>query len=281
MVNGKVTVGNVEIIEFLDTIMDFPFEAFFPTIPAKDFEPYREAYGDCWAPDGRFRTNAQCFALRSQGRTILVDTGVGPGPHDWLGGARGHLMDEMKEKGVRPDEVETVVFTHLHVDHVGWKLSDGGNPRATFPKARYLVPQADWEAFSKPEMREQAPHIEAAVTPLRELGVMDLVSGERDLTGELTIVPTPGHTPGHMSIVVASAGERAMLTGDVAQHPAQIQEVEWCSGFDGDPDQARKTRRQVLDRLEQEGTLAIICHFPAPGFGRLVRLQGKRMWQVL
>jgi glyoxylase-like metal-dependent hydrolase (beta-lactamase superfamily II) len=72
-----------------------------------------------------------------------------------------------------------------------------------------------------------------------------------------------------------------MLTGDVAQHPAQIQEVEWCSGFDGDPDQARKTRRQVLDRLEQEGTLAIICHFPAPGFGRLVRLQGKRMWQVL
>jgi glyoxylase-like metal-dependent hydrolase (beta-lactamase superfamily II) len=281
MASSKVTVGNVEIIEFLDTIMDFPWEGFFPTVPEKDFEPYREAYGDSWAPDGRFRTYAQCYALRSQGRTILLDTGVGPGPHGWLGGARGRLMDEMKEKGVRLDEVETVVFTHLHVDHTGWAISDGGNPRATFPKARYLVPQADWEAFTKPEMREQAPHIETAVKPLRELGVMDLVSGERDLTGELFIVPTPGHTPGHMSIVVASAGERAMLTGDVAHHPAQLQEVEWCSGFDGDPDQARKTRRQVLDRLEQEGTLAIICHFPAPGFGRLVRLQGKRMWQVL
>lgn len=281
MADSKVTVGNVEIIEFLDTIMDFPFEAFFPTIPAQDFEPYRQAYPDSWAPDGRFRTYAQCFALRSEGHTILIDTGVGPGPHDFLGGARGQLMAEMQSKGVRADEVETVVFTHLHADHVGWNLSDGGSPKATFAKARYLVPQADWELFTKPEMREQAPHVEVAVKPLQGLGVMDLVSGERTLTGELTLVPTPGHTPGHMSIIVASAGEKAMLTGDVAHHPAQLQEVDWCSGFDGDPEQARRTRRQVLDRLEEEGTLAAICHFPAPGFGRVVRLEGKRMWQVL
>ena len=281
MASSKVTVGNVEIVSLLDAIMDFPFDAFFPAVPAQAFEPYRQAYGDSWAPDGRCRTNAQCYALRSEGRSILIDTGVGPGPHDWLGGARGRLMDDMASKGVRPEEVETVVFTHLHPDHVGWNLSNGGTPKPTFPKARYLVPQADWDLFTNPRMLEQAPHVKQAVMPLQDLGVMDLVSGERTVTGELTIVPTPGHTPGHISIVVASAGQRAMITGDVAHHPAQVQETDWNCGFDGDPEQAKQTRREVLERLEREGTLAAICHFPAPGFGRLVRLEGKRMWQVL
>lgn len=281
MASSKVTVGNAEIVALLDAVMDFPFDAFFPAVPAEAFEPYRQAYGDSWAPDGRFRTYAQCYAVRSQGRTILIDTGVGPGPLDMLGGSRGQLLADMQDKGVQPEDVETVVFTHLHPDHVGWNLSDGGAQRATFPSARYLVPQADWDLFTKPEILEQAPHIKGAVLPLRNLGVMDLVSGERTLTGELTIVPTPGHTPGHMSVVVASAGQRAMITGDVAHHPAQVQETDWNCGFDGDPEQAQQTRRQVLERLEREGTLAAICHFPAPGFGRLIQLEGKRMWQVL
>ncbi|OGO52086.1 MAG: hypothetical protein A2148_09615 [Chloroflexi bacterium RBG_16_68_14] len=281
MASSKITVGNVEIVALLDAVMDFPFEAFFPSIPAQAFDPYKEAYGACWAPDGRFRTNAQCYALRSEGRTILIDTGVGPGPHDFLGGARGQLLPDMKSKGIKAEEVETVLFTHLHPDHVGWNLSDGDAPKPTFPKARYLVPEADWDLFTKPEMLGQAPHVKAAVMPLRDLGVMDLVSGERALTGDVTIVPTPGHTPGHMSVLVVSAGERAMITGDIAHHPAQVQETEWNSGFDGDPERAQQTRRRLLERLEQEGTLAAICHFPAPGFGRLVRLEGKRTWQAL
>jgi glyoxylase-like metal-dependent hydrolase (beta-lactamase superfamily II) len=281
MASSKLTVGNVEIVALLDTVMDFPFAAFFPNVPAEAFEPYRQAYGGSWAPDGRFRTNAQCYAVRSEGRTVLVDTGVGPGPLDFLGGARGKLRADMRSKGVQPDEIETVVLTHLHPDHVGWNLTSGETRKPTFPNARYLVPQADWDLFTKPEMQSQAPHVKYSVMPLQDLGVMDLVSGERAVTSELTTLPTPGHTPGHTSIVVSSAGERAMITGDVAHHPAQAQETDWNSGFDGDPDLAKKTRREVMERLEREGSTAVVCHFPAPGFGRFVRLEGKRMWQVL
>ena len=204
-------------------------------------------------------------------KTVLVDTGVGTG----MG---GRLLDDMSSKGVSPDDVDIVVFSHLHPDHVGWNLTADRAP--TFSKARYLVPQADWDAFSTPNAAAQNPHIGAQVLPLKDLNVLDLFSGETAITDELTTYPTPGHTPGHASIIVSSAGEKAIVTGDLAHHPAQVERTEWCPGLDGDPAQAVASRRNVFDQLEADGLLAAVCHFPDPGFGRIVRLEGKRVWQA-
>ena len=275
MADPKVTVGNVEIVSLLDTPLEFPWNLFFPKNDRADFDAYKDQYPGCYAGD-KFRTYAHCYALRSQGKTVLVDTGIGPGPIEMLGGIRGRLVEEMNAKGVPPESVDAVVFTHLHVDHVGWNLTADNAP--TFPNARYLVPQADWDFFGKaldanPQMRQ--------VIPLKEIGVLDLFSGEKAITEELTTYPTPGHTPGHTSIIVSSAGERAIITGDLAHHPAQVDRTEWCSGFDGDPAQAVQTRNKLFDQLEADGLLAAICHFPDPGFGKLVRLEGKRVWQAL
>ncbi|MEE8347551.1 MAG: MBL fold metallo-hydrolase [Dehalococcoidia bacterium] len=279
MAGSKVTVGNVEIVSLLDTPMEFDTGMFFPNNDSADFDPYKSQYPDAYGGDGKLRTYAHCFALRSGGKTILVDTGVGPGPVAMLGGICGRLVEDMRAKGVPPESVDIVVFTHLHPDHVGWNLTPDNVP--TFAKARYLVPQVDWDFFTASDVAPQNPHIQASVLPLKELGVLDLFSGEKAITEDLTTYPTPGHTPGHISILVSSAGEKAIITGDLAHHPAQVERTEWCCGFDGDPSQAVASRRKMFDQLEADGLLAAISHFPDPGFGKLVRLQGKRVWQAL
>jgi glyoxylase-like metal-dependent hydrolase (beta-lactamase superfamily II) len=139
----------------------------------------------------------------------------------------------------------------------------------------------DWEACHRLEVRERFPNAPTCVWPLEELGLLELMQGEHALTSELTALPTPGHTPGHMSILISSQGERALILGDAVHHPAQLQEPDWVSRADMDPDQARVTRRALLDRLESEETLIAAGHFPAPGFGNLVRLNGRRYWQPL
>ena len=125
----------MEIISRSDADLSFPPSDFFPSVPATAWEAHRQYLGS----DGNLHPNAGCFALRSAGRTIMVDTGYGPS-------LTGRLFDEMEAKGVRVDEVTAVTFTHLHPDHVGWNMiAEGGNSRPAFPNARYLVPRGCYE----------------------------------------------------------------------------------------------------------------------------------------
>jgi glyoxylase-like metal-dependent hydrolase (beta-lactamase superfamily II) len=119
------------------------------------------------------------------------------------------------------------------------------------------------------------------VWPLAQLGLVEFMDGEHSLTPALTAMPTPGHTPGHMSILVTSHGERALVLGDAAHSPVQIEEPDWVSRADMDPELTRQTRRALLERLEREQTLVAAGHFHAPGFGRIVRLDGRRYWRGL
>ena len=290
MAESKLSVGNVEVLALTDGEGDFPFplSQLFPSVSAQDWAPFRQRYPELFSGPDTWRNHYGCYVLRSQGRTILVDTGIGsqttnPGMINTLaGGVDGRLMAELQAAGVRPEDVETVFFTHLHPDHVGWNLVQGGaNPRATFPRARYVMHQADWEAFKRPEVQASFPFSfwEETLAPLETLGVLELLAGEQPLTSEITAIPTPGHTPGHMSLALVSGGQRALIMGDVAIHPAQVTEPSWSVLFDMDQALAARVRRQFLDRVEAEGATLVACHFPAPGFGRLVRLEGRRYWQ--
>ena len=120
---------------------------------------------------------------------------------------------------------------------------------------------------------------EETVAPLRRLGVLDMVTGETQLTSETTALPTPGHTPGSMSLAIISAGERAFIMGDVFHGPAQVTKSDWVFRYDTDPDLAVQTRRRMLDRAESEDAAMAICHHS--GFGRVVRVEGLRYWQAL
>lgn len=123
--------------------------------------------------------------------------------------------------------------------------------------------------------------MEETLGPLERLGVLNLISGEHALTSEVTAIPTPGHTPGHMSLAIVSSGQRALIMGDMAVNPAQFTNPDWGFMFDMDQSTAAQTRRRFLDRAEAENATLIQCHMPAPGFGQLVRIRGRRYWQAL
>jgi glyoxylase-like metal-dependent hydrolase (beta-lactamase superfamily II) len=163
---------------------------------------------------------------------------------------------------------------------VGWNLIDG---QPSFPNARYILSETDWNAFQDPAVQGAFPfqYVDQTLTPLKALGMVDLINGETALSDEITAVPAPGHTLGHMVINISSRGQRAMILGDVLMHPAQVSEPEWGSIFDMDRDQAIATRKKLLGRLEMEAMTAAQCHLPQPGFGLVVRTEGRRHWQPL
>jgi glyoxylase-like metal-dependent hydrolase (beta-lactamase superfamily II) len=288
MSDGSMTVGNVEVSHLYDLVADFPMtlEQLFPTVPPAAWEPYRREYPSLFGPGNAWRYHAGCYLLRSGGRTLLVDTGVGPsslGMAAWVQ-TGGQLPERLRAAGVSPEDVETVVFTHLHPDHVGWNLrGEVGQYQPTFPRARYVAHQADWDTFQRPDVQASLPfpYVDQTITPLQSLGVLDLIAGERSLTAEVTLLHTPGHTPGSLSVLIVSGGERAIIVGDAIAHPAQVEHPDWSIAFDFDAETAVRTRTQLLDRIEAEGLTLTACHFPEPGFGRVLRLDGRRFWQAL
>jgi glyoxylase-like metal-dependent hydrolase (beta-lactamase superfamily II) len=279
MASNVIRVGDVEIMALSDGALEFDLCNFFPTIHDDDWRPYASHLTD----EHKIRFNLGSYLIRSDGRTVLVDTGLGPRPADAADVPWGRLLNDFQANGVRPDQVDMVVMTHLHRDHVGWNLlPQGAKLVPTFPNARYWMSTKDWEACHQPEIQPQRfVNAPTCVWPLEALGLVELMHGEHGLTRELTAVPTPGHTPGHVSILVTSRGERALVLGDAAHSPAQFHEPDWVSRADMDPELTRQTRRALVERLEREQILVAAGHFPAPGFGRIVRLQGRRYWQGL
>ena len=292
MPHSTLTVGNVEITVLHDSEVALPFSRTFPDVPPEAWTPYQQRYPEAYtktaAGDDSLRVHFECYLVRSQGRTLVVDTGLGnassnPEVVERIGGGiDGVLLTELEKAGFKASDVDTVFLTHLHPDHVGWNVTRNGSDESpTFPYARYVAHEADWAAFDTPKDSEifgydwWAP----TVAPLRRMGVLDLISGEKELTGELTVTPTPGHTPGSMSLIVISGGEKAFMMGDVFHGPAQVTETDWVFHYDMDPETAGQTRRGMLDRAEQDNAAIAICHHS--GFGRVVRESGKRYWQAL
>jgi glyoxylase-like metal-dependent hydrolase (beta-lactamase superfamily II) len=225
---------------------------------------------------GRFRQSVHSFVVRAPGLTVLVDTCIG-NDKDRGGRAPFHMLrtgflDDLRAAGVAPEAVDLVVCTHLHVDHVGWNTRlEGGRWVPTFPRARHLFARREWEHWSA-EPDGDAPRLLAdSVQPVLDAGLAELVEMDHRVSDELWLEPTPGHTPGHVSVRLRSQGQEAVITGDLMHHPVQVAEPDWASHFDTDPDGARKTRRAFCERYA-DGPVAVLgTHFHHPTAGRIVR----------
>jgi glyoxylase-like metal-dependent hydrolase (beta-lactamase superfamily II) len=276
---GRITVGNVDIVAVLDMVPPAREpNMMFTTTSSQDWDSHQ----DC-LEEGQLQLYYLHFFLRSQGKVIMVDTGMGPGPHPDRGNRTGDLVNQLKSRGVETGDVDVVAHTHLHGDHVGWNVDySGSQPAPTFPKARYLVPRLDWEHFTKPDVIGSAPQVTNSVIPLEGMGVMDLVDSEYDITDEVKTLSAPGHTPGHMVIVITSQGEKAMVVGDLLHSKAQVVRPDWTAGVDTDKEASRSNRERILDDAEAEGFVIAAGHFhPDDHIGKVVRLDGRRYWQVL
>jgi len=275
MASERITVGNLEIVSVIDGVMRGPASFFFSGIPP---EMYLPALGD-EATNGFIDVKFGSFLVRSSGKTILVDTGAGPRNPAMPG---GKLIENLAAIGVQPADIDIVVNTHLHVDHVGWNCSErDGSFTPTFPKAEYWISRTEWDYWTDPQTaKEEGAHIADGVLPLRDLPQLKLIDREAAITPELQILSTPGHTPGHISIGVSSGGEQAIILGDVAHHPLNLVRI-WLASVDELPRISRRTKRALIERLIREQTLVCGGHFTPNSFGRFIMADGQRRWQPI
>lgn len=218
--------------------------------------------------------------ISGTGPLVLVDTGAGPGPHDHTK-RNGKLLDNLLAQGVAPDDIDHVVITHTHFDHIGWNVAwDDCKPRPTFPNATYHVAQADWEYDAS--LENQNLPFRQSIEPLLSIADMNLVTGKIDIATGITIVPTNGHTPGHQCVVVKSEGKTGVLTGDLFHNVAQISEQAWCPVFDWNTEMSTNSRKFILRKAEREKWIVFSGHLANErSIGRVTRCGDIPKWEPI
>jgi glyoxylase-like metal-dependent hydrolase (beta-lactamase superfamily II) len=225
---------------------------------------------------GRLRMSIHALIVETPERRIVVDTCLGNDKErripTWYK-LQGPFLAELEAAGYPRESIDTVLCTHLHVDHVGWNtMLVDGRWVPTFPKARYVMGRVEFEHWRG--QKENADHhvvFADSIAPVWDAGLVELVETDHRLCEEVSLVPTPGHTPGHVSVRIASKGEEALITGDFIHHPCQMTHLDWSSTVDSNPAQATRTREETFSRLAGTPTLVIGTHFATPTAGRIVR----------
>jgi len=277
----NLAVGNISISRVVET--EGPFlqpQQLLPDSTAEVIESHKHWLTPHFlAPDGMFVMSIHTYVLQTKHHTILVDTCIGNDKERSLFPAwsrmQGPYLQNLEQlAGVKPEQVDYVLCTHLHVDHVGWntRLVDG-RWVPTFPNAKYLFARKEWEYWKgEYEAGRDAGDgaIADSVLPIVEAGKAVLVEGDHAIDDEVWLDPTPGHTPGHVCVHVKSGGKEAIMTGDMMHHPVQCAEPQWSSGFCTDPEQSRQTRRAFLDRYADSGVTILAAHFASPTAGHIV-----------
>jgi len=286
---GNYHIGSLELVVLSDGTFRLDAGAVFGVVPRPMWEPVVDDLDD----SHRTSLGLNCLLLQSEGKTILIETGVGDkGRESWLASPleQGNLLSDLAAHGFRPQDVDIVINTHLHADHCGWNTrylpagQGGGKGKLgpTFPRARYFVQRGEWEAARHPNERTRATYLPENLTPLEESGQLELVEGETRVTSEVVIIPSPGHTEHHASVVITSGGEVALYVGDIAQHRAQLERLAWVSAFDVLPLVSLETKRRLMEQAMRENALVISVHLPFPGTGRMTTTpEGRRRWQPL
>ncbi|MEU8774245.1 MBL fold metallo-hydrolase [Streptomyces sp. NPDC048606] len=276
---GNLRLGEVEIIRVLEWQGPFaPARGLVPDSPERLWRDNEDWLAPRhWQPEGDLAVMAlQSWVVRGAGLTVLIDTGVGAGrerpgePH--FHHRESDFLGALARAGVRPGDVDVVVNTHLHADHVGWNTMDrDGAWVPTFPRARYLVPAADDLHFGPRGDYGGGVRVddrliyEDSVAPLHRAGLVDLWEGRHRIAEHLTLESAPGHTPGSSVLRLDSGGERAVFVGDLLHSPVQVLDPTHNSCFCMDPGQAVATRRAILTRAAAEGELVLPAHFGGAG----------------
>jgi glyoxylase-like metal-dependent hydrolase (beta-lactamase superfamily II) len=260
-------IGEIDVTPLSDGHFDMPPSYFGENA---DFGPHKALLNN----DGNLVVPIGCFLVRTGGQTVLVDAGFGD--IDVGFGRGGDLPAELAAAGVAPADIDMVVCTHLHADHSGWLVKDGV---PFFPNATVRFGAGDWDQFVV--KGDGGPQTQTDVQLLADLGRVEVIDGDGvTVAPGVTARTAPGHTSGHVVLVLSSGDERAVLLGDAVTCPVQLEEPDWGAMSDVDPDLAARTREALYKELEGTDTLMVGAHFPGLQFGRVLPGEGKRYFSV-
>jgi len=270
-------IGDVTITRILELVLSVEYYEKYPFMREARPAALREIpwlYPHFVSAEGELLISIHALLVQTPDFNLLVDTCVGNDkPRKITSNQALHteFLHDLAATGCDRETIDYVVCTHLHVDHVGWntmKVADSWQP--TFPNSRYLLGRIEYEYWSKSKAEDQVPVMEDSVTPIFEAGLVDLVETDHKISDEVRLLPTTGHTPGHVSVLIESGHQKAMITGDMMHHPCQIARPDWTVGFDEDQQAAALCRHRVLKELADSTTLVIGTHFAAPTAGKIV-----------
>ena len=275
MNQGKWRIGEVTVTRVVEIEATGGMSRVIPEAKRERLQEIPWMYPHFADENGRMRGAIHALIVEAPDRTIMVDTCVGNdkerGNPAW-NQLQTAFLDDMEKAGYVLDAIDNVLCTHLHIDHVGWNtMLVDGKWVPTFPKARYLIGQVEFAHWQADTDLDQTAVMADSVLPVFDANLVDLVETDHQISDEISLMPTVGHTPGHVSVMIRSNGEEAMITGDFIHHPCQFAHPEWSSSFDTDPVQSAQTRREVFDRYADTPTLIIGTHFATPTAGHLKR----------
>lgn len=261
---GRVTITRITELESVGST-----RFILPQVGSDDVRKLPWMIPHFASAEGALKMTVHSLVVDTPGARIVVDTGLGNHKKGRTVPAWNDLdtayLEAMTTAGYAPDTIDMVLCTHLHVDHVGWntKLVEG-RWVPTFPNATYVFGELEYEYW---KTHSDSPHQAAvfadSVQPIVDAGLTELVASDIRLSEEITLIPTPGHSPGHFSVLIRSDGQQALLTGDVAHTPMQMAHLDWSTRFDTDPAQAAATRHELFARFADTETLVIGGHFSA------------------
>jgi glyoxylase-like metal-dependent hydrolase (beta-lactamase superfamily II) len=277
--NTTMVIGNLTIHRVVE--MQTPFMdalEFLPTLTPELLAENR-SWLEPHALDaqGRLIFCFQSYIVRTPHHTVLIDTCIGndknhPARPTWHMKTDDTYMRGLAELGLSVDDVDYVMCTHLHPDHVGWNTRlANGKWVPTFPKARYLFSGKEYAHWTERHARELIPYMADSVLPIVEAKRADLVASDHTLDDHITLMPTPGHTPDHFAVCLGRSGRDAVVAGDLIHSPLQARYPEISMRADFDAQQAAHTRRSFLERYCDSTTICCTAHFPSPSTGRITR----------
>ena len=268
-------VGAVKITCVVEMVIPFPEGSLLRDATAEALKTSPWLFPHFAKEDGTLVASVQALLVEAPGMRLVVDTCIGNDkPRNLTGGnpLATPFLQHLADAGWSSDSVDAVICTHLHADHVGWNtMLVDGKWVPTFPKARYLIGKREFEHWRHENEGEQRAIMEDSVRPIFDAGLVDLVETDHRITPELHLTPTAGHTPGHVSLMIQSEGQSAVITGDIADHPCQMAHPEWATSYDSDTQGATATRAKLFAEWADQPILVIGTHYAAPTVGHVKR----------
>lgn len=263
-------IGAVKVVRVEEHVLPVPSEELIPGM--KNLIDKHSQWLKPWAvsEDNEILLSIHSFLVISENTKIVIDTCIGVSPQLPVLPAEDFPERLSKALGTSLESIDVVLCTHLHMDHVGWNMREiDGASVPTFPNARYLFSKEEIEQSGSGSENYDPTVMEPSVQPIIDLGLADFVESNHEVTSEVRLVSTPGHTPGHVSVLISSEGEEALITGDMAHSPIQFAEPSLCSSFDWDTAMSTATRETIIDRFVDSETLFLGTHFAPPTSGLL------------